>query len=81
VDRNYGLDRGQPSPDHLAELLTMYYENRGQLKDDGKWCKQRIEEFTWPDITQQMLDQVETILAMEPEEPEFKGFGTPAKID
>ena len=82
VDRNYGLDRGQPSPDHLAELLTMYYEDRDKLKADGEWCRQRINEeaFTWPYVTQQMLEQVNKTLAMKPEEPEFKGFGTPAKI-
>jgi len=79
VDRNYGLDRGQPSPDSLAELLTAYYEDRDKLKADGQWCKERIEQFTWTDITQKMLETVEAVLAKQPEE-EFKGFGTPAKI-
>lgn len=82
VDRNYGLDRAQPSPDSLAELLNNYYHNPDQLNEDGAWCYQRIHEreFTWPYITQQMLSLVNEILEAKPAQPEFKGFGTPAKI-
>lgn len=83
TDRNYGLERLLPDPDSAAELLCRYYEDRKALKKDGQWCYSRIHEeaFTWPYITEQMLGIVEKVLAAKPAEPEFKGFGTPAKID
>lgn len=82
VDRNYGLDRGQPSAAHLAMLLDNYYEDRSLLANDGKWCFNRIHEkqFTWPYITKQILEAVDGVLKA-PVQQEFKGFGTPAKIN
>jgi len=78
----YGLERLLPDPDSAAELLSYYYDFRDSLKRDGQWCYNRIHEeaFTWPYITKQMLEIVEKTLAAKPAEPEFKGFGTPAKI-
>jgi len=83
TDRNYGLERLLPDPDSAAELLSYYYDFRDSLKRDGQWCYNRIHEeaLTWPYITKQMLEIVEKTLAAKPAEPEFKGFGTPAKID
>jgi len=83
TDRNYGLERLLPDPDSAAELLCYYYDNRDALENDGRWCHRRIHEeaLTWPYITKQMLEIVEKTLAAKPAEPEFKGFGTPAKID
>lgn len=82
TDRNYGLERLLPCPESAAEILSYYYDNRNALKEAGEWCYKRITEeaFTWSYITQQMLAIVEKTLAAKPAEPEFKGFGTPAKI-
>ncbi len=82
TDRNYGLERWLPDPDSAAEILTYYYENRDALKKDGQWCYKRLheEQFTWPYIQQQLLDVVKRTLEAKTPEPEFKGFGTPAKI-
>lgn len=82
TDRNYGLERLLPDPGSAAEILSYYYENRDALKKDGQWCYKRLREesFTWPYIQQQLLDVVERTLNAKPPAPEFKGFGTPAKI-
>jgi hypothetical protein len=52
------------------------------LKIDGEWCRSRINEkqFTWPVITKKMLNIVNEVLNAKEEQPDFKGFGTPAKI-
>ena len=82
VDRNYGLDRGQPSPTAMASILNDYYGNRQKLKEVGDWCLSRMhtKEFTWPHIGKQMRGIVNRLLA-EPAATEFKGFGAPAKIN
>jgi D-inositol-3-phosphate glycosyltransferase len=81
TDRNYGLERGQPSPDDFADILDYYYCNRAELQLAGEWCHQRIHEtpFTWPYVQKQMLDCINEALQSK-NEPAFKGFGTPAKI-
>jgi D-inositol-3-phosphate glycosyltransferase len=81
TDRNYGLERGQPSPDHLAELLGDYYKDRKALKDDGKWCYDRMHQpkFSWEAVQRQMLQIVERLLE-KPESVPFKGFGSPVKV-
>lgn len=83
TDRNYGLERLLPDPDSAAELLTYYYGNRDILKEHGQWCYKRLHEepFTWPYIQQQLKDAVKETLEAKPSEPEFKGFGTPVKIN
>lgn len=83
TDRNYGLERLLPDPDSAAELLTYYYENRDILKEHGQWCYKRLHEepFTWPYIQQQLKDVVKETLETKSSEPEFKGFGTPVKIN
>lgn len=82
TDRNYGLERLLPDPQSAADILSYYYENRDILKEHGQWCYNRLHEepFTWPYIQQQLKDAVKETLAAKPVEPEFKGFGTPAKI-
>jgi D-inositol-3-phosphate glycosyltransferase len=82
VDRNYGLDRGQPSPDKTAELLTQYYEDRELLASVGKLCYERIHEteLSWPFVISKMQAIVKRLLD-EPEKKEFKGFGAPTRID
>ncbi|MGA1471375.1 MAG: glycosyltransferase family 4 protein [Burkholderiaceae bacterium] len=83
TDRNYGLERGQASPDDLADILTMYYNDREKLKEDGRWCYERIHEkqYTWPFVQKQMLEHIEELLKPVKKAPAFKGFGTPARID
>ena len=80
TDRNYGLERGQPSPDDLASILDYYYHNREELQMAGEWCYERIheEQFTWPYVQKQMLDIINN--ALFPKPARFRGFGTPAKI-
>jgi len=82
TDRNYGLERPLPEPESLAEILNYYYCNREELQMAGEWCYKRIHEkpFTWPYIQRQMLGIIEDLLKA-PTEKEFKGFGTPAKIN
>jgi D-inositol-3-phosphate glycosyltransferase len=81
TDRNYGLERGQPSPSHLAELLSNYYKDRESLKNDGKWCYDRMHQakFSWDAVQKQMVQIVERLLE-KPEPVSFKGFGTPVKV-
>jgi D-inositol-3-phosphate glycosyltransferase len=81
TDRNYGLERGQPSPESLADILDYYYHNREELQMAGEWCHKRIHEkqFTWPFVQKQMLKHIEETLGKKDEQV-FKGFGTPAKI-
>jgi glycosyltransferase involved in cell wall biosynthesis len=83
TDRNYGLERGQPSPKELAGILDFYYHNRKDLDEASQWCRDRINEkpFTWPFIERQMLDIVKDTIKATAKVPEFKGFGTPARID
>ncbi len=82
TDRNYGLERGQVSADHLAELLDSYYYNRELMEEDGVWCHNRIheEQFTWKHVTNKMLGYINELLTPEAKAPEFKGFGAPVKV-
>lgn len=82
TDRNYGLERGQPSPSDLADILNYYYHNREELQMAGEWCYERIhqEAFTWPFVQKQMLNIVKKTLEQKDAPVEFKGFGTPARI-
>lgn len=82
TDRNYGLERGQPSPDDLASILDHYYHNREELQMAGEWCYERIHQkpFTWPHIQKQMLKIVQNVLNQETTQAKFKGFGEPVKI-
>lgn len=83
VDRNYGLDRGQPSPDSLVAILNEYYEDRQALADAGKWCYDRVHEkqFTWPYIGKQAKKIISALLKTRPAKTSAKGFGTPTRID
>lgn len=83
TDRNYGLERMLPDPDCAAELLTYYYENRDILKEHGKWCYNRLheEQLTWPYIQNQLQEIVKNALSAKPVSQDFKGFGSPVKID
>lgn len=83
TDRNYGLERGQPSPENLAFILNHYYHHRDELKQAGEWCSKRIHEkqFTWPYVQKQMISIIEGLLKKEEPVKETKGFGAPARID
>ena len=82
TDRNYGLERGQPSPSSLASILDGYYHSPESLVQAGNWCFHRIHEkpFTWPHVQKQMVKIIEKTLEQK-EAVSFKGFGTPARID
>jgi glycosyltransferase involved in cell wall biosynthesis len=82
TDRNYGLERGQPSPSSLASILNGYYHSPGSLVQAGNWCFHRIHEksFTWPHVQKQMTKIIEKTLEQK-EAASFKGFGIPARID
>jgi len=83
TDRNYGLERPLPDPSSMAELLNNYYADRSSLEVAGDWCYKRIHEkqFTWPVITKKMLGIVNDTLSQQEKKADFKGFGTPARID
>ncbi len=76
TDRNYGLERGQPSPDDLASILDHYYHHREELQMAGEWCYERIREkaFTWPEVQRQMLEVVKHLLVQE-KTTGARGFG------
>ena len=82
VDRNYGLDRGQPSPSEMARILTEYYDNPEWLAEAGAWCWERIhqEELTWPYVGKKMLDIVERTLSIKKDNA-GKGFAPTVRID
>jgi len=82
VDRNYGLDRGQPSPSAMARMLTEYYNNRDLLKTDSAWCWERMhqEQFTWPYVGKKMLDIVKRTLSSKKDNA-AKGFLPTVRID
>lgn len=82
VDRNYGLDRGVPSASHLAHLLDEYYASPGLRESDGKWCYDRVleKQFQWPVIQKQMLKIMDRVLN-QTKDSDFKGFGSPVRID
>jgi len=67
VDCNYGLDRGQPSPIDMADILNVYYYDREKLAEMGAQCWELVhrEHMTWPYIGDQMLDIVERTLAIK----------------
>lgn len=81
TDRNYGLERGQPSPSSLADILDFYYHSCEHLQEAGEWCRSRMREkpFTWPYVQKQMIEIVNKTLGNQGAQ-EFKGFGKPARI-
>lgn len=81
TDRNYGLERGQPSPADLAALLDFYYNCPDHLREAGEWCLSRMQEkpFTWPCVQKQIVEIIEKTLEQK-STVSFKGFGTPARI-
>ena len=82
VDRNYGLDRGQPSPSEMARILTEYYDNPEWLAEAGAWCWERMhqEKLTWPYVGKKMLDIVERTLSVNKDNAN-KGFAPTVRID
>lgn len=59
VDQNYGLDRGQVSPDGMAQILTHYYENRDDLQKVADWCYEALQRdvYSW-DVIADAFDQI-----------------------
>jgi len=75
VDQNYGLDRGQPSPDGMAQILTHYYENRDDLKKVADWCGSELatEKYSWDVIGSNVLKIINNVLEGPAESGQ--GFG------
>ena len=71
VDRNYGLDRGQPSPEGLASILDHYYNNREDLNKVADWCHNMTQQeiFGWDVIGEAFLKVVNRILVAPPKLP------------
>ena len=80
VDQNYGLDRGQPSPDGMADILNHYYENRDDMQKVADWCEEAVHQdiFSWDTIVSAFLKIVERALVEPPKAGE--GFGKKRKI-
>ena len=75
TDKNYGLERGQISSSHLAELLSFYYHNRNDLAEAGKWCRDKLldDKYKWTTIVGQLNEIIERMLKKPIEAGE--GFG------
>jgi hypothetical protein len=80
VDQNYGLDRGQPSPNGMADILNHYYENRNDMQKVADWCEEAVHQdiFSWDTIVAAFLKIVERTLVKPPKAGE--GFGKKRKI-
>lgn len=78
VDQNYGLDRGQPSPEGLAQILTHYYENRDDLQKVADWCGSKLaqDQYSWEVIGDAFL----TIVNRTLEGPRKGGEGFGKKL-
>lgn len=65
VDRNYGLDRGQPSPEGLASILDHYYNNREDLNKVAEWCHKMTQQevYSWDVIGNAFLQVINRTLA------------------
>jgi hypothetical protein len=75
VDQNYGLDRGQPSPSAMAQLLSHYYENRDDLQRVADWCGETLSRdcYSWDVIGANVLKIVNRTL--EGPAKSGEGFG------
>lgn len=64
VDQNYGLDRGQPSADGMAQILDHYYKNRDDLQKVADWCGKELAlpKYSWETIGNQILKIVNRTL-------------------
>ena len=71
VDRNYGLDRGQPSPEGLADILNHYYHNREDLQKVSEWCHEMTQQdaYRWDVIGEAFLKIVNRTLVAAPKAP------------
>ena len=71
VDRNYGLDRGQPSPEGLADILNHYYNNREDLGKVANWCHEMTQQdpYRWETIGDAFLQVVNRTLVAPPKAP------------
>ena len=71
VDRNYGLDRGQPSPEGLASILEHYYDNREDLNAVANWCHKMTQQeiYSWEVIGEAFLTVMNRTLTAPPKLP------------
>ena len=69
VDTNYAREMPCPSSDHLAEILTYLYQDKGIREWVGTRCRQRVmdSQFSWDTVASQFGGIFEEVLSQEPE--------------
>jgi glycosyltransferase involved in cell wall biosynthesis len=74
VDTNYGREMPCPSDEHLAELLTELYEDRGLLQETADKCYGRVTDqcFEWSTIAAEFHKVFQEVLEGTHDQPEKK---------
>jgi glycosyltransferase involved in cell wall biosynthesis len=69
VDTNYAREMPCPSSDHLAEILTYLYQDKGIREWVGTRCRERVldPQFSWDTVASQFGGIFEEVLSQEPE--------------
>ncbi len=69
VDTNYAREMPCPSSDHLAEILTYLYQDKGIREWVGTRCRQRVmdTQFSWDTVASQFGGIFEEVLSQEAE--------------
>jgi glycosyltransferase involved in cell wall biosynthesis len=64
VDTNYAREMPCPSSDHLAEILTDFYENREKLDETARLCYERATSpyYDWDNIAPQFAGLFQEVL-------------------
>jgi glycosyltransferase involved in cell wall biosynthesis len=73
VDTNFGRIMPCPDDNHLADILTDFYENRDKLDDVAQKCYDRVTDvcFNWDTVASDFNDVFQEVLAKK-EEPQIK---------
>jgi glycosyltransferase involved in cell wall biosynthesis len=69
VDTNYAREMPCPSSDHLAEILTYLYQDKGIREWVGTRCRERVmdTQFSWDTVASQFGGIFEEVLSQESE--------------
>ncbi len=67
VDTNYAREMPCPSSDHLAEILTYLYQDKGIREWVGTRCRERVmdTQFSWDTVASQFGGIFEEVLSQE----------------
>jgi hypothetical protein len=67
VDPNFGREMPCPSVEHLVEILSDLYENRGEIDRIAQSCYERVTEdqFKWDNISDQFDGVFQEVLQGE----------------